>query len=285
MHREEALRQAAITLVGAGIETAKLDARLLLQHALAISHAGLIASAQDPLTPGQAEAFAALITRRANREPVSRILGLREFHGLNFQLAPDTLDPRPDTETLVEAALALARHQAVGRILDLGTGSGAIIISLLHALPEAQGIATDLAPGALQAARANAEAHGVSPRLELVHSDWYGTVEGRFDLIVSNPPYIPDADVEGLSPEVRLHDPHLALKGGADGLCAYRSIIKSASGHLNPGGHILLEIGQGQQGDVGALLTAAGFAAPLHIPPEQADLAGVVRVLAGRWPG
>lgn len=284
MDREEALRQAARTLETAGIDTPKLDARLLLQHALGLSHASLIASAHDEITQAQLNAFQALITRRAAREPVSRILGSREFHGLTFSLAPDTLDPRPDTETLVTAALTLAQGKKDLRILDLGTGSGAIIISLLHALPCAQGTATDLSQGALDAARANAVMNGVSDRLELRHSNWFAQVHGKFDLIVSNPPYIPDAQVESLSPEVRLHDPHLALKGGPDGLAAYRAIIGAAPAHLHPGGHLLFEIGQGQERDVAALLAAAGFTSPTVIASELADLAGIIRVIAGRFP-
>ena len=285
MDRDAALRQAVHTLEAAGIDTPKLDARLLMQNVLGQSHASLIASAQEEMSQDQLEAFHTLITRRAAREPVSRILGSREFHGLNFTLAPDTLDPRPDTETLVTAALTLAHGQNSLRILDLGTGSGAIIVSLLHALPAAQGTATDLSEGALDAARANAIMNGVSHRLELIRSDWFAKVHNTFDLIVSNPPYIPDADLETLSPEVRLHDPHLALKGGPDGLAAYRAIIKAAPAHLEPGGHILLEIGQGQEGDVAALLAAAGFTEPTTIPSEQADLAGVIRVITGYFPG
>lgn len=284
MDREEALRQAAYTLEAAGIDTPKLDARLLLQHALGLSHASLIASAHEEVTQAQLRAFQALITRRTARQPVSRILGTREFHGLTFTLAPDTLDPRPDTETLVTAALTLAQAKADFRILDLGTGSGAIIVSLLHALPSATGTATDLSQGAIDAARANAVANSVADRLELRHSDWFANVDGTYDLIVSNPPYVPDAEVETLSPEVRLHDPHLALKGGPDGLAAYRTIIQAAPAHLKPGGHLLLEIGQGQEHDVTALLAAAGFTKPIAIPQEQADLAGIVRVIAGRVP-
>jgi release factor glutamine methyltransferase len=285
MERDEAQRQAARALEAAGIDTPQLDARLLLQHALGLNHASLIASADVALTPAESEAYGRLIARRAAREPVSRILGTREFHGLNFTLAPDTLDPRPDTETLVTAALTLARGNENLRILDLGTGSGAIIVSLLHALPSAQGTATDLSQGALDAARANALMHGVSDRLDLTHSDWFAQIRGKFDLIVSNPPYIPDRQVESLSPEVRLHDPHLALKGGPDGLAAYRAIIEKAPDHLKPEGHILLEIGQGQEHDVLALLRAAGFTSPTAIPPEQPDLAGIIRVVAGQLPG
>jgi release factor glutamine methyltransferase len=285
MDREEALRKATRTLEAAGIDTPKLDARLLMQQALGVSHASLIASAHEEITPSHLHAFNALITRRAAREPVSRILGTREFHGLNFTLAPDTLDPRADTETLVTAALTLARGQENIRILDLGTGSGAIIVSLLHALPSAHGTATDVAQGALDAARTNAVMNGVAERLELVRSDWFAQIRGKFDLIVSNPPYIPDRQVETLSPEVRLHDPHLALKGGPDGLAAYRAIIQAAPAHLKPGGHILFEIGQGQERDVAALLAAAGFTEPATIPMEQADLSGIIRVIAGHFPG
>jgi release factor glutamine methyltransferase len=285
MLREQALRQATRTLEAAAIDTPALDARLLLQQALGVSHASLIASAQAEMNPSQLNAFNTLITRRAAREPVSRILGSREFHGLNFTLAPDTLDPRADTETLVTTALTLAGGQQALRILDLGTGSGAIIVSLLHALPSAEGTATDISQGALDAARANAIMNGVSDRLELVQSDWFAQLHGKFDLIVSNPPYIPDQQVENLSPEVRLHDPHLALKGGPDGLAAYRVITQAAPAHLKPSGHMLFEIGQGQERDVAALLAASGFTNPTAMPSQQADLAGIIRVIVGRFPG
>lgn len=281
--KSEARRRGARALVGAGIETASLDARLLLQAATGLSHAQLIDTDDEILPTAEAACFDAYLARRLAREPISRILGKREFQGLAFMLSPETLDPRPDTETLVDMALKLAAGLAAPRLLDLGTGTGAIIISLLHALPGATAIATDISASALVTAGRNAEANGVANRLRLVQADWFGGIGDSFDIIVSNPPYIPQADIAELAPEVRLHDPHLALAGGEDGLDCYRQIIAAAPRFLAPGGHLLLEIGQGQSAAVRALLDVAGFAKPAGIPPEQADLGGVVRVLAARF--
>lgn len=274
--REDILNKAAAALARAGIESARLDARLLMQHALGISHASLIADAHASISNEEANRFYELFERRKAREPVSRILGWREFRGLAFTLGPGTLDPRADTETLVEEAL----RQPATRILDLGTGSGAIIVSLLHALPQATGVATDLDAGALQVARANAQRHAVADRLEFITSNWFSALAGRFDLIVSNPPYIPDADIAGLAPEVAAHDPHLALAGGADGLACYRAIIAAAPGFLVPDGRLILEIGQGQEEPVSGLLRQAGFVAIA----QQRDLAGIIRVISARFP-
>lgn len=274
--REDILNKAAGALARAGIETARLDARLLMQHALAITHADLISDPHAAISNAEANRFYELFERRKAREPVSRIIGEREFRGLAFALGPATLDPRPDTETLVEEAL---RH-APASILDLGTGSGAIIVSLLHALPAARGVATDISPEALAVARANAARHGVAARLALICSDWFSAVSGRFDMIISNPPYIPEGEIAGLEPEVQAHDPHLALSGGADGLSCYRALIAGAPSFLRPGGRLILEIGQGQERPVSGLLEEAGFAGI----EERRDLAGVIRVLAAHFP-
>lgn len=271
-----ALANARKVLHAAGIENASLDARLLLQEATGLSHAGLISAQMDAITPEHAARLAGLLARRAAREPVSRILGRREFRGLDFALSRDTLDPRPDTETLVEAVLAVAGPRA--RILDLGTGTGAVLLSLLHALPEASGLATDISEDALATARANAGALGLAGRAQFRLSDWFARVEGEFDVICSNPPYIPQADIAGLSPEVRLHDPFTALSGGPDGLAAYRRITAGAGAHLKAGGWLFFEIGQGQAADLGALLADAQFGRIT----QRRDLSGIVRVVGGQ---
>jgi release factor glutamine methyltransferase len=214
------------------------------------------------------------IARREAREPVSRILGEREFHGRPFRVTPDTLDPRPDTETLVQMALALMPKTA--RFLELGAGTGAVAVTLLAERPECFGVATDISAAALAVARGNAERHGVADRLRLLEGSWFEPVSGVFDIIVSNPPYIPAGDIAGLSPDVRSFDPRLALDGGADGLDAYRAIAAGAADRLVPGGHVAVEIGAGQAAEVAAIFLLAGF-----LPAGQhLDLGGHVRCLA-----
>jgi release factor glutamine methyltransferase len=226
--------------------------------------------------PQAAEHFLAFIGRRERREPVSRILGEREFYGRAFQVTPDVLDPRPDTETLIVAALALMPDKA--RVLDLGTGSGAIAVTLLAERPDASGVATDLSPGALAAARANADRNGVLPRLSFLEGSWFAPVSGCFDIIVSNPPYIPDREVAGLSPDVRNFDPRLALTGGIDGLDPYRLIASGAAAHLAAEGRVLVEIGAGQADDVEAIFAAQEFQAA----GRHRDLGGHARCLTFR---
>ena len=267
------LREARALLAAAGCEQPALDARLLLQEAAGLSHSGIAAEPERQIEAAAISTFEAFITRRQRHEPVSRILGQREFYGRPFRVTSDVLDPRPDTETLIEAALALKHPPA--RILDLGTGSGAIIVTLLAELPGATGLATDLSPAALEVARGNAEALGVALRLAFAEGPWWAPVTGRFDLIVSNPPYIPTTVISGLSPDVRDFDPHLALDGGADGLDAYRRIAAGAASHLNPGGRVLVEIGAGQALDVEALFQSHNF---IH-DSNHSDLGGHVRCL------
>ena len=274
--REDILHKAAASLARAGIATASLDARLLLQHVLGLSHASLIADANVMITDQEANEFYELLLRRQGREPISRILGKREFYGLEFWLNHATLDPRPDTETLVEEALRFKPE----KILDLGTGTGAIIISLLANLPNAVAIATDLAPKALEMAARNALAHGVADRLKLIQSDWFAEIDDQFDMIVSNPPYIPEAEITTLEPEVVNNDPHLALSGGVDGLVAYRKIIHAAPAALKPGGRLILEIGKGQETAILGLLAAAGFAGMQQLT----DLSGIIRVISAQKP-
>lgn len=267
------LKAARTALAGEGIATPALDARLLLQKTTGLSHDMIVADPTLIIAEDAVARFDAALSRRLAREPVSRILGWREFYGRCFALTPAVLDPRPDTETLVDAALKLLPRRP--RILDLGTGSGAIVVTLLAERTDARGVAVDLSANALAVSLDNALAHGVADRLELLQGTWFEPVTGCFDLIVSNPPYIPDAVVPGLEPEVRDHDPGLALAGGEDGLTCYRAISGVASSHLNPRGIILVEIGAGQAADVTAIFRHNGLAAA----GQYRDLGGHVRCL------
>jgi release factor glutamine methyltransferase len=265
------LARAAADLRAAGVEAPMRDARLLAAHALAVPPDRLVLALADPVAPAAAAAFAAAVARRAAREPLSHVTGRRQFWGRWFAVSPAVLDPRPETETLVAAALG----RGFERVLDLGTGSGAILLSLLADRPAARGTGTDLSAPALAVARANAGRLGVGARAELVQGDWFAPVSGRFDLIVSNPPYIPRAEVATLAPEVRLWEPHLALTPGDDGLGAYRVLAAGAAAHLAPGGALMLEIGPTQAAAVGAILRAQGFARLSCLP----DLDGRDRVI------
>ena len=260
----------------AGIESAALDARLLLQHAAALTHEDIAADPDRKIGAAGARRFRELAARRAAREPVSRILGEREFHGRGFEVTPAVLDPRPDTETLVDAALALA--QRPGLVLDLGTGSGAIIVTLLAEWPQATGVATDLSAAALDVAARNARRHKVNGRVRFVHGNWFEGLTGHFDLIVSNPPYIALGEIAGLAADVRDFDPLRALDGGPDGLEAYRRIAVGAGGHLAPSGAVLVEIGAGQAAAVETIFQAAR----LTCRGRFADLGGHVRCLSFR---
>jgi release factor glutamine methyltransferase len=272
------LAWAAQRLKEAGCGTPDLDARLLFQAATGLSREDIILDPGRRIPAGEIGHFEALVMRRMEREPVSRILGEREFYGRPFRITPATLDPRPDTETLVEAALALMPQGA--RLLDLGTGTGAIVVTLLAERPDATAVATDLSQEALAVARENAERAGVAQRLCLMHGSWFAPVTGVFDMIVSNPPYIPKADIEGLSPDVRNFDPGLALSGGDDGLDPYRAIAPRAASHLAAEGHVLVEIGAGQAEQVEAIFAASGFSKV----ERHKDLGGHVRCLAFRRP-
>jgi len=279
---EAARRALAAQLKSAAIESAELDARILMGHALGLDLTGLISAAQRQLTSDESARLGDFVRRRLAGEPVARIIGEKEFWGLPLQLSSATLVPRPDTETVVELALELLR--AGGdlnrplRIADLGTGSGAILLALLSELPAAQGFGTDISQAALQTAAANAARAGLSDRAAFMACDYASGLSGPFDLIVSNPPYIRTADIDGLAAEVRNHDPLAALDGGADGLDAYRALIPQAAGLLAPGGSLVVEAGQGQSGPIEALMTAAGLT-PSTAP--KADLAGIPRAVAG----
>jgi release factor glutamine methyltransferase len=228
----------------------------------------------------EARRLDALADRRLAGEPVSRIVAEREFYGRPFTIGPASLDPRPDTETLVERALGFAgTRTAPVEILDLGTGSGAILVTLLAELPVARGTGTDVCIAALDVARRNALRHGVAERARFVSADWCQGLEGRFDLIVANPPYIPSGDLDGLSREVRDHDPLRALDGGPDGLDAYRAIAAGAGPLLAPDGLLALEIGAGQHGPVAEVFAGHGWR-PAPTSAARRDLAGHIRVLA-----
>ncbi len=250
------------------------EARALLRHAGVPDPAGDALRLRDHAPTD--DAFAAMIHRRAAREPVSHITGRRAFWNHTFVVTPDVLDPRPETETLVEAALA----EPFDTLLDLGTGSACILASLLGERSEATGTGTDISDAALKIAAQNLDIVGVAARATLLTSDWFAQVSGTFDLIVSNPPYIATAQMTALSPEVR-REPALALTPGDDGLAAYRTIVCGASRFLNAGGRLIVEVGQGQAGDVVRLFDAAAFTETREI----LDLDGRKRVVSGRMRG
>ncbi|MDI4663872.1 peptide chain release factor N(5)-glutamine methyltransferase [Xanthobacter autotrophicus] len=270
-------RQMAAALAAAGVETPDLDARLLLAHALGYAPGDLLLRADAVVPPEAATMARAFAGRRAGGEPVARIRCRREFWSLDLHLSPDTLVPRPDTETVVEAALsALPDRDAPYTILDLGTGTGAILAALLVELANATGIGVDRAEGAAATARDNLARNGLAGRSLVVVGDWGAALAGGFDLVVSNPPYITTSAMTELPAEVRLHDPHLALEAGADGLLAYRAITADLPRLLRPGGVAVLELGAGQEPEVAALVAAAGLAVA---GPARRDLSGVPRAL------
>ena len=265
-----------------GSDSAELDARVLFGAVLDLDLTGLITAADRVLTVDETIRIEEYAQRRINGEPVARITGIKDFWGLPLRLSAATLVPRPDTETVVELALQILSAKSTQhfplRIADLGTGSGAILLALLSELPAAFGIATDISIAALRTARANAQQLGCAPRAAFVACDYAAALSGRFDLIVSNPPYVRSAEIAGLATEVRDHDPHRALDGGADGLGAYRRLVPEAAHLLAPDGILVLEVGQGQSDDIAALLSAAG----LTLHERKADLNGIHRAVAGR---
>jgi len=277
---DHARRTLTAWLHAASIDSAELDTRMLLCAALGLDLTGLIASAARGLTVTEAERLEDFASRRLAGEPVARIIGTREFWGLPLKLSADTLVPRPDTETVVALGLEILRAMPISRprIVDLGTGSGAILLALLSELPNAFGIGTDISEQALKTARENAADLGLTERIAFVACDYGAALSGSFDLIVSNPPYVRSGDIAGLAREVREHDPHRALDGGADGFCAYRRLIPDATRLLGMNGTLVVEAGQGQSGQIQALMTAEGLT--LTRAPK-ADLAGIPRVVSG----
>jgi len=266
-------------LAAAGFDEPRRRARNLLGAALGRSAAETFAHPEAALTPAQMVRVAAMLDRMIAHEPLSRIIGKREFWGLEFVLSAATLDPRPESETVVEAALArLTDRTRAYRFLDLGTGTGCLLLALLSEFPRGIGVGIDVAPGAAQAARRNAMLLGLGGRAHFVVGDWAGAVPGGFDAIVANPPYIATPAIAELPREVRDYDPHPALDGGVDGLAAYRAIAVDLPRLLLPGGLFATEIGWGQAEPVAAILTQSG----LSIDGFTPDLAGIVRCVVAR---
>lgn len=262
-----------------GIDGGRLDAELLLADTLGLDRVGLYLNYDRPLAGAELETYRALVGRRARREPLQYIRGRAEFWSLPFAVSPAVLIPRADTEVLVEEALKGVAGPC--RILDVGTGSGAIAVALAHERPDAVVEAVDLSTEALALAQGNAERNGVAERIRFRREDLRRLGGAGFDLVVSNPPYIPSADLAGLMPEVRQFEPLPALDGGADGLFAYRALAAQARGLLRPGGRLLLEVGIGQAEAVAQLLRDVG----LEEVFTRADYAGVPRVVGGQSPG
>jgi release factor glutamine methyltransferase len=262
----------------AEIDSADADARLLLAHALGIDRAALTANGEHALSTDEMKAIDALVTRRLRREPVSRILGSKEFWTLSLIVTPEVLVPRPETETVVEAALdaLLPLKLEKLRILDIGTGSGALLLALLSELPNASGVGTDISAAVLDVARVNAQRNALAARCSFVACDIAAGVQGPFDLIVSNPPYVARGDIAYLAPDVRDYDPQLALDGGADGLDGYRAIARHVRPLLAPAGRLIVELGAGQEHAVRVLFTNAG----LNVAAAKGDLAGIPRALS-----
>ena len=276
---EDTVHLIAQTFKIAGIDEPQVDARVLLGHALRLDRAQLIAQSDRILEAREIDAVSALCARRLRREPVARILGQREFWDQMLDVGPAVLTPRPETETIVEAALDHIVRNGLRmeklRILDIGTGSGALLLALLGELPNASGTGTDISADAIAVARGNAARNGLSARCNFLVCDIAKGVAGPFDLIVSNPPYIPRGEIAALAPEVRDYDPRIALDGGADGLDAYRAIAGETRRLLAPGGRLIVELGLGQEPAVAALLTNAS----LRVSEARKDLAGIARAL------
>ena len=265
------------SLSAAGIALPWLEARLLVGHVLGGGTEAVVRDPQRPLTGDQQSRLDSMLGRRVWREPLAYILGSREFWSLPIRVTADTLVPRPETETLVEAALAWVKGRRAGdtelRILDLGTGSGCLLLALLSELPRAWGVGVDLSVAALAVARDSADSLGLAPRACFVAGDWADAVDGEFDLVVANPPYVVDAELPALAPEVSRFEPRQALAGGADGLTAYRTITPQLRRLLTPGGATFLEVGKDQAPQVAAMLAGHGLQ---HIDIKH-DLAGVGR--------
>lgn len=272
----DALRHGAEALEAAGVPGSRLEARLLLGHATGFSREAML---RDPTLPVSGPAFDALLARRAAREPLALILGRQEFWSLSFEVSPATLIPRADSEAVVEAALDAAPDPAAAlRVLDLGTGTGCLLLAVLTERSMAWGLGVDLSAEAAGLAARNACALGLASRAAFVCGDWDAPLQGGFDLVLSNPPYIETGAVAGLMPEVARHEPRRALDGGPDGLQEYRRILARLPALLAPGGAAVLEVGQGQMEAVGDLAAAAG----LRRQSSHRDLAGIPRALTIR---
>ncbi len=260
---------------GIAADEAAIDAEVLARHVLGWDRATLITHGHEHPSAGFERSFAALVDRRVQREPVAQIVGHREFWGLEFEVTRDVLVPRPETEFVVEAALELAGAGGVRRIVDVGTGSGCIAIALAVALADLSVVATDVSPEALAVATRNARRHGVVDRVAFVESDLLAAVPGTADLIVSNPPYVPSSDLPTLPPEVACYEPHRALFAGDDGLAAIRRLLETAGAHLAPAGHLVVECGFGQAGEVASLAAATAW----RVIAVRQDLQQIPRVI------
>jgi release factor glutamine methyltransferase len=278
-----AWRQTRDRLAAAGIDSPSLDARLLAQSVFDLDAVGLAISEKNPADAQALRRLRELTSRRLAREPIARILGEKEFYGLGFALSPDTLVPRPETELVVDLARAALEGRAAPRLLDLGTGTGCIAIAMLANLPRASAVATDLSPDALATARANAARHEVGDRVDFRQGDWFAPVaaDETYDVIVSNPPYIAHTEIDTLDPEVRQHDPHLALDGGEDGLVPYHVLARQSGRHLCRGGKLIVEHGAGQKAALLTLFARHGFVELAG----YADFGGHDRVLVATWRG
>ena len=277
----DALARAAKRLADAGVGAPRLDATLLLGAAMGMPREAVLLAGGRALDGAEAGRYRAFIARRAAREPVSRILGVREFWSLPLTIDAHGFDPRPDSETVIQASLAvIPDRRAAMAVLDLGAGSGALLLALLTELPRTEGIGVDVSPGAAALARANAAALGLGRRCRFIAGDWGAAIDGRFDLILANPPYIARADIAGLGPEVR-HEPVRALDGGADGLDGYRALLPDVRRLLAHGGGAVVELGAGQGAAVSALCRACG----LTVESTRPDLSGIARAAVIRRDG
>lgn len=270
-------------LIAAGVDQPVLDARLLLEAGASVTRLDIVTDPRRSLSDEQVAAVGALVARRVAREPVSHILGKKAFWTLDLNVSPAVLTPRPETEFLVEAALKALAPTSPARILDVGVGSGAVLLAVLAERDLASGIGLDVSADALAVARGNAEMLKLDNRADFHLGDWRlgdcaANFAEQFDVVVSNPPYIASDEIDALGPEVSQHEPRIALDGGPDGLDAYRAIIARLADWLKPGGAFAFEVGKGQAGAVEALVTAAGY----EIGPARADLAGIPRVVNGR---
>jgi release factor glutamine methyltransferase len=273
------LADARRRLAGGDLDDPALEARMIIEHFTGTERKDAITSPERPVSPGELAKIDDALSRRLAGEPVHRIFGWRDFYGLRLKLSPDTLEPRPDTETLVDAVLPFlretVRREGRCRVLDLGTGTGAIALAIAAQVPEAIVTATDISAGALATAAENATGLGLSARFIPLVSDWFSAVDGKFHAIVSNPPYIEARAIGGLQLEVRLHDPVRALDGGADGLDPYRAIAAEAAEHLDENGIVVVEIGEGQGEGIALIFAEAGF----RKVSAHRDLAGTERAL------
>ncbi len=275
----EALACVRSMLRRAGVDDPRLDARVLVAHVLGCDKARLRGFPEQRLTDVQRDNLRSLATKRAGRMPMAQVLGTWEFWSLDLRVTPDTLTPRPDSEAIVACCLDLAAaHGAPSRIVDLGTGSGCLIVSLLLAWPRCRGLGVDCSEAALAVARDNARSHGLEGRARFERGDWLAGVDGSFDLVVANPPYVPSGDIAGLDPEVARHEPRLALDGGRDGLDCYRAILPGVASRLAPGGFVVLEHGEGQGPGLECLASSSG----LEAVSVATDLSGRRRGLALR---